>query len=98
MSDPPTDFDRQPTSGAHPLPSAEVIALLPPWARAAVVIVPMLSALSGTIGGAFAGSQTAAIERAVLATKVESIQTQVGKLEGSIDGLERAFYSQRREP
>lgn len=74
-----------------PQPSADVIALLPMWARAAVVLVPIASAGLGSIGGVVSGGQAAARERAVLTAKVarleEDHREMRAELAGKVDRL-----------
>ena len=75
-------------SGAHPIPSSDVLHLLPPWARAAAVLGPLLVApVMGGAGGYLGGGQAAAQERAILATKVERLQEDIDKLDQKIDRL-----------
>lgn len=114
---PPDSFDAQPTSGAHANPSAswppqnhgapsippvDVIALLPTWAKALAVLMPMGTAALGTIGGTVGGGQVAAQERAVLSTKVDRLEEDQREMRAEVasrlDRLTDLILKQRGSP
>jgi len=92
----------QPPDPPGPQPDAAVIALLPMWARAAVVLVPLFSAGLGSVGGVLGGGQAASKERAILATKVERLEADQretrAELAAKIDRLTDLILQQRDKP
>lgn len=84
------------------MPTPEVIAMLPTWAKAAVVLVPVLSTALGSVGGAIGGGQAAAQERAILATKVERLEADQremrAELGAKVDRLTDLILQQRAQP
>lgn len=68
-------------------PTAEILALLPMWARAGVVLIPVLGAGLGSLGGALTGGQAVATEQAVLAAEVQRVKEDVQAINNKIDRL-----------
>lgn len=71
-----------PSSAANPA----VLALLPEWARSAVVLAPLVLGAGGLggAGGAFGATQLTT-DQAVLAAKVERVQEDVEKLDAKVE-------------
>ena len=72
---------------AVPQPTPEVLALIPMWARAAVVLVPILGAGLGSLGGVLGGGQAVRTEQAVIASELARLKEDVRSLDGKIDRL-----------
>lgn len=74
------------TPTAHPPapPTAEVLALLPMWARAAVIVAPIMAAAAGSLGGAFTGG---AAGDAVMSQRIDTVEGRLDRMESKIDRI-----------